>query len=64
MAGADRLFLGGHRRDEGGEALDHAALDLVDVGAREAARKKGGYGEHTAKAIAERLDKDVGNKQP
>lgn len=30
----------------------------------EAARKKGGYGEHTAKAIAERLDKDVGNKQP
>ena len=28
----------------------------------EAARKKGGYGEHTAKAIAERLDKDVGNE--
>ena len=28
----------------------------------EAARKKGGYGEHTAKAIAERLSKDAGNK--
>ena len=28
----------------------------------EAARKNGGYGEHTAKAIAERLDKDVGNE--